>query len=295
MTVGGTFTEKGVVDAISPKVMTLANYVIMLAIGFGMFYYSFTQVLPNDIFTSALFFDSLPLQPTLSHPAAAFAEGGIWESQPDTTAEALTFAMCLFLSQVFFAYKASTIGRWDNQSPNLIALVKNQIVPTKQKRGEFNYSKLGYMLAYWGLAIFDTVTDAYYRSFFATESLLIALIVSFLFYNLFSEWALITGAKTMINYGLQIINLIRRHAFSPPQQQRGGQQGNNSQGKPQQPKQQHGKGKGAHQGIVEQLPGNKNRGKQPPQPVRTTEGNKGKLPGTPKLRHDLQDFLEERR
>lgn len=292
MSVFGSFSEKGVKDAVSANTMRVANYAMMAFIGALMLFLSLRYVLPNDVFTSALFFDGLGLQPVFDQPAAVFAEGGLWPDLPDVTTEAIVFASSLLIIQIFAGYRASMAGPWDNRSGNVVALFINSIRQPRQRQGQqqqgqqqkkqqgqFNWTKFGWMSMYWIVALFDTATDAYYRSGFGSGDLLLALVVSFLFYNLFSEWAVITGAKTTINYGLQIINIIRRHAFSPPrQQQKGQQQGNKNQGKPQQ---QVKKDKGAPQ-----QPGQSGR--------KNAQRDKGKLPGPPQLRQDLQDFLESR-
>lgn len=204
MTIFGGY-EPQLGDKLNTRTIRIANYAIIAFTGLAMVYISFFYVLPNDLFTSALFFDGLGLQPVFSHPAGLFYEGGIWESLPDVTTEALAFAMSLLFIQLFTGYRASMAGGYTNRSGNLLAYVINLVKGSDSFDAKYlNFTKIGWMAFYWIVAIFDTLTDAVYRAGFDSSRFLTALIVSFLFYSLFSEWALVVGVKTSVNYGLNI-------------------------------------------------------------------------------------------
>lgn len=213
MTVFGGFSEPQFKDKLSPNVVKIVNFSLMALVGFAMFFLSFNYVLPNDVFTSALFFDGMGLQPVFSESAGVFSEGGIWEELPDVTTEAFVFGMALLFMQLFAGYRASVAGRYTKQSGNIVILFWN-VLSHKERVGinGLNWQKIGWISFYWFVAFFDTGTDAYYRSWYGNgnvEFLGLSLIVSFFFYSMFSEWAIVVGSKTTINYSLHVFGEIK--------------------------------------------------------------------------------------
>lgn len=191
----------------------LTQFIVLIIVGLIAFLLSFTRVVPNDIFTSALFFDSLDLQPVFSQPATMFAEGGIWASLPDVSEEAFVFAASLLVIQVLVGYKASTIGGYTNKSQNVGALLINAATgKEKIGRTSFNWAKVGWISFYWAISMFDTYTDTAYRSDLFASGVFTALITSFFYYNLASEWMLMVGAKTTIDYSLRAIGEFKNVA-----------------------------------------------------------------------------------
>lgn len=248
------FTERGTKDVIVTSIINNSNYILLFGVGAIMFFLSLLYIFPNDLFTSALFFDGLQLQQVFSQPAKMFSSG-IWAGLPDLSTEAFAFAASLACLQVFLGYRSSTAS-----GPGLFSGVK-QI--TQGKR--IDASKLKWFLAYVAVATFDTWTDTEYRSFYGQQSLYLkALITSFFFYNLFSEWALVQGSKLMINYGFVLLQMLKpgknRGMAGAPQPPRNnqGQQGGQ---KPQQQQNQSRKNKNRG-GIPQQQNGRPNQNPQ---------------------------------
>lgn len=191
------FNEKGTRDVILQEVVNNSNHIGMFFIGLAMVYLSVRYVFPNDLFTSALFFDGLNLQQVFTTPAKAFSVGGLWEGLPDLTTEAFAFAASMALLQVFFGYKSAT-SKGGLLKPFVTLFQEKKLADT---------TKLGWFLAYIFVACFDTWTDTEYRSFYGQNGLYLkALLVSFLFYNLFSEYAIVQGSKLVLNYGFVLKN-----------------------------------------------------------------------------------------
>lgn len=215
-----SFNERGTKDIVLHNVINNSNYIGLFLIGCAMIFFSVRYVFPNDLFTSALFFDGLKLQQVFTSPAKAFAEGGIWEELPDLTTEAFAFAVSLSLSQVFFGYKYAAASG-DSLFTAVSGLYKGKKV---------NFGKLSWFAMYMFVACFDTWTDTEYRSFYGQQGLYIrALLVSFIFYNLASEYFIVQGFHLIINYGIVLKNnLFKDNGIDPKQQvpqqktQRGG-------------------------------------------------------------------------
>lgn len=221
------FTEKGTKDVIVSNIINNSNYILLFIVGAVMFFLSLIYIFPNDLFTSALFFDGLQLQQVFSSPAKMFTSG-IWAGLPDLSTEAFAFAASLACLQVFLGYRSSTADG---------TLVGGITGLLKGRKTEL--SKLKWFLFYVAVATFDTWTDTEYRSFYGQQSLYLkALITSFFFYNLFSEWALVQGSKLMINYGFVLLNTLKGGKSSMAN--RPSNQGGNQQ-RPQPPQQQQSK------------------------------------------------------
>lgn len=235
------FTERGTKDVIVTSIINNSNYILLFGVGAIMFFLSLFYIFPNDLFTSALFFDGLQLQQVFSQPAKMFSSG-IWAGLPDLSTEAFAFAASLACLQVFLGYRSSTAS-----GPGLFSGVK-QI--TQGKRIDAN--KLKWFLAYVAVATFDTWTDTEYRSFYGQQSLYLkALVTSFFFYNLFSEWALVQGSKLMINYGFVLLQMLKpgknRGMAGVPQPPRNNQGQPHGGQKPQPQNQSRKKGRGGNQ------------------------------------------------
>jgi hypothetical protein len=246
------FNEKGTRDQVLQNIINNSNYIMMFGIGAAMLFLSLRYIFPNDLFTSALFFDGLGLQQVFSSPAAIFSEGGFWEDLPDLTTEAFAFAASLALTQVYLGYKAATARG------SLGDTLKGYL---SKNTGKIETEYVGWFLAYVFIALFDTWTDTEYRSFYGSQGMYLkALLVSFFFYNLFSEWAIVQGSKLVLNYGFVLKHSLfkgtKLDSGGVPQQKNGGgqkqgggkQQGGNPQGgKPnhgQPGRQNHGNGGG---------------------------------------------------
>ena len=237
---------------------------LMAIAGIAAFWISLRYVIPNDLFTSALFFDALGLQPVFNTPAAAFADGGFWAEMPNVTTEAFIFSLSLLIIQILVGYTASTAGGYTNSSRNIVSLLVN-VLAGKEKvgRNSLNWAKVGWVSFYWTIALFDTFTDTAYRagSEGSADFVLVAFVVSFFYYSMASEWMIIVGAKTGADYTIRTFGGIKSAVsgmnfgsqMAPrqmpggnprPQQMPGGNPRSNPQSHPQrQPKQQQNKRK----------------------------------------------------
>ncbi len=207
------FNEKGTRDIVLQNVINNSNYIGLFFLGACFFCLSFFYIFPDDLFTSALFFDGLELQQTFTSSSSVFSEGGVWEQLPDVTTGSFAFAASLALTQVFFGYK-SAVSKGSLYKP---------LVSLWNEKKFVNTTKLGWFLAYVFVAAFDTWTDVEYRSFFGQSGLYFkATLVSFFYYNLFSEYALVQGGKLMLNYGFVLKQALskglgKESVAAPPQ------------------------------------------------------------------------------
>lgn len=187
------YDEGGAGDNTSAGISTFANSIFMIVVGLGMFFLSLFSILPNDLFTTALYFDGLGLQPVFGESAKWFESVA---SLPAVTKEAASFSLALLVLQLYAGYRYAFAGS------------EGSIVD-RIRRGDFSFMtshKIKWFLFYWMAALFDTMTDAQYRSYFGETGILTASVVSFVFYNLGSEFFIVVGSRTAFIYIMELVS-----------------------------------------------------------------------------------------
>jgi hypothetical protein len=133
----------------------------------------------------------------------AFATGSFWEVKNVTvpvSEEAFLFAVMITALQLVFGYMVGTAGSYIN-GKSVEGLLQFLYLFGKGEvnANSVNWRKLGALLTFVFLAVFDTYTDWQFSSRFGQpEILLIALVYSLLIYNIASEFALMYGLQLAI-------------------------------------------------------------------------------------------------
>lgn len=186
------YDEGGASDNTSANISTFANSIFMISVGLGMFFLSLFSILPNDLFTTALYFDGLGLQPVFGESAKWFESVA---SLPAVTKEAASFSLALLVLQLYAGYRYA----FAQGSRSIIQSIRN---------GDYSFvtsHKAKWFAFYWMAALFDTMTDAQYRSYFGETGILTASLVSFVFYNLGSEFFIVVGSRTAFIYIMELL------------------------------------------------------------------------------------------
>ena len=169
-----------------------------LLIGLALLSIAVFWAMPEDLFTSAFFFDSLPLQQTFSGRSKMFGPGSFFKTAQTVSVSAVGFTLALFVTQIAAGYAAASDASWGEarnrsgkiEMNNLIQLLKAWI--KGYQITTFNYGKLTKTVLYWLAAIADTYFDADFKVG-GSGAWGQALLVSFLYYSLASEIFLVLG------------------------------------------------------------------------------------------------------
>lgn len=201
-------------DDIRENIVIYAKNAALFFVAFLLLYYSVRRLIPEDLFSSALYYDSLGLQKVFAQPAmlvddplSVFIMTAVMGfSFPSVSAAAFSVGFMLFLVQIWCGYKASVSGGYTNKSETLLSFVSNIWNNTdKLDPKTLNWGKVNWLLAWVLIAFADTFTDISYRSGGSTSLLLESLFISVLVYNILSEWAMLTGLIGVLNYGYVVI------------------------------------------------------------------------------------------
>jgi hypothetical protein len=202
---------------------------------------------PEDLFTSALALDRMPMIQTFPNASMLFGPDSIFPATQPVSNSAAGFSISLFVAQLVVGYIQAETNFWAivqkkrtrNEHGHLEkqkSLPAHNIVQliTAYARGEkmvrFSYAKLVSTFGYWSIALFDTYFDAYYRSSAFSGTLrqqMGTYFISFVYYSLFSEFGLVLGASWIIE-SVQVWLFPKKKGKGKQQQQRGQRQRNDN-------------------------------------------------------------------
>lgn len=197
---------------------------IKFLIGLILFLAAISVVLLTDLFSSALYYDSLGINLVFSTSSGLFTR--LSQQLPqNVSVEGTGFALVLYLLQILFAIFAAGAGSWltNEDDVGTLKFIKRLLVGktvkkdgierrVKPKANDINFDKLNYLLAMFFLGLIDTHTDAawktvagasfgvYFRNF----------LLSFLYNNLGSEIALVGGFSVGLDGLINLIAHARR-------------------------------------------------------------------------------------
>ena len=199
----------------SGKIMPWFKSLLIAFLGYIAFTRSLTDFIPQDIFSTARYFDSLELAVVFDQPVIAgndsfvvfLVETIMQYDFPNVTLSAFNAALAMWVLQAIIGYYASVSGGYTPKSPNIFALVVNLLrKQDKFNASTFNWNKFGLVIFWLSIAGFDTYTDIVYRSHEDPANLFWkAVIVSIFLYNIGSEVLVFLGAGTLINHGYKAI------------------------------------------------------------------------------------------
>lgn len=168
-------------------------------VGISLLIVALIFALPGDLFTSGLFFDKLGMQPVFTGNSPLFGPNSAiswWRGLPEISYEATGFTLFLFCFNLAMSIKVSSAGKWARNADSLAVLFK------KWRKGEtvekFNHIKAWLFVAYVVGNMLDTFFDTDFRAWGGIAGLplyLKSFAVSFAYYSMGSEWALVEGSK----------------------------------------------------------------------------------------------------
>lgn len=206
---------------------TAAMLVIFLASGM-IFFAALFYATPTDLFSTSLWYDSNVPNLVFSETSGLFAR--LRRSLPvDVSLEATVFSVILWLAQMIFGIKAALAGTWVNGRAKDISLFTFIYRFTKGeiRSEDVNWDKVNNFTIMFILSIFDTFTDTEWKAGTATGHMGKMFVLSYLYNNMGSEWALVEGFKLAYSAGASLLN---KRGNSKPNSYQGNSNPNNNQG-----------------------------------------------------------------
>ena len=197
-------------DDIRENIVIYVKNIALFVVAFMLLYYSVRRLIPEDLFSSALYYDGLGLQKVFAQPAmlvddplSVFIMTVVMGfSFPNVSAAAFSVGFMLFLVQIWAGYKSSVAGGYTRKSKTLLGFISNIINKEDSLDPKtLNWGKVNWLLAWIFIAFADTFTDVSYRSGDDPALFWQSVFVSVLVYNILSEWAMLTGLIGVMNYG----------------------------------------------------------------------------------------------
>lgn len=201
-------------DDIRKNIVIYVKNIALFLVAFLLLYFSVRRLIPEDLFSSALYYDGLGLQKVFQQPAmlvddplSVFIMTAVMGfTFPSVSAAAFAVGFMLFLVQVWAGYKASVAGGYTSKSETLLGFISN--IYNRQDKFDaktLNWSKVNWLLAWLLIAFTDTFTDISYRSGGEASLVIESIFISILVYNILSEWAMLTGLIGVMNYGYIVL------------------------------------------------------------------------------------------
>jgi hypothetical protein len=204
------------------KVLRYFQSVFMFLMGFLALALSGRRLFPEDLFSTARFFDQLTIAKVFDSPAY-LADDRLLSFLMNTlmtfdfqnvTVSAITVALALAVTQIIVGYLLVVNQQpYTSKSKNGWILMYNLIRgrDSLQKNGSVNWYKIGYASLYIFCVIADTLTDVLFRASIEGGAVSIttvymqSIFVSILVYGLLSEWLMMQGIAIVINHGYGVI------------------------------------------------------------------------------------------
>lgn len=225
--------EPGDTSPVNAFRQEVTEFVQLLIVGVAsvvVFIIGFRRLLPEDLFSTALFFDSLEIAKVFSEPARLAEDpflSGVMNALAyefaDVSVSAMSISLFLAAAQLLAGYFLVIQGEYATGYGNAITYfsewwrrqreaarmqrqgrnVKPKPMP-KVSRAKFNWL---YFLVF--LASVDTMTDILFRSVVdgvvTLDSVVWSTVVSLLVYNLGSEWGTVVGFTMVATTGYSIL------------------------------------------------------------------------------------------
>lgn len=188
-------------------------------------------IAPQDIFSTAYWYDSLNIQQVYNAPPDFQSAGRLarnimraFQLEVTLSTEALIFAWFLWGAQVIAAYISGTSGNYwvkGNNTPNsyfqtIFALAKTQFVngANTVSPKAVNWERFYGVTAYWLLAVFDTYTDVAFKISSGTPLtagyVLTVVFVSLVVFNFGSEWGILEIPAYLLGVVHRAMTLAQR-------------------------------------------------------------------------------------
>jgi hypothetical protein len=190
-------------------------------VGWLMLVLAGRRLFPEDLFSTARFFDALTIAKVFDTPASladdrllSFLMNQLMAFDfPNVSVSAITVALVLALTQIVCGYLITANKKpYTNNSKNGWALAYNLLRGHDSLIGNAsaNWYRIGYASLYVFCVLADTFTDIVFRAsvgegFDPFVVLMQSVFVSVVVYNLLSEWAIIQGFALLINNGYSVI------------------------------------------------------------------------------------------
>jgi hypothetical protein len=218
-------TGKGYKPHESPRVEQLLTDLIVGVISTGLFFISLFYLVPSDLATTALWYESLNFQPVIigQTPMIRFSH---WSMFPDISLQATLVAVTISGLQIFLLFKAQTSGNWSGSHDTFLSLFSNWFKTTfsgkRFSANGFNYTKMSWLIMAILVAVIDCLTDGLYKSFggmYGVGHFLSAVLFSLVFYTILSEYILVVSFKTALQHFLNVVFVLT--GFISPALQQG--------------------------------------------------------------------------
>lgn len=211
--------EIEVVNDFKEQVVHYTGALMIFIVSLIMFLVGFRRLLPEDLYSTALFFDSLEIAKVFDTPAHLSDDTMLttvmhlmsYQFQ-DVSVSAMSIALLLFAAQMIAGYFLAIHGDYTPQHKSAISYARAWISSKMDaRRGapsrlpKLNPDKVFWLWMWVFLAFADTATDVIFRSTvngqITTASFFWSSVVSILVYNLGSEWATVLGFNLVVSNG----------------------------------------------------------------------------------------------
>lgn len=208
-----------VVNDFKEQVVHYTGALMIFIVSLIMFLVGFRRLLPEDLYSTALFFDSLEIAKVFDTPAHLSDDAMLttvmrlmsYQFQ-NVSVSAMSIALLLFAAQMIAGYFLAIHGDYTPQHKSAISYARAWISSkTEERRGnpsrlpKLNPDKVFWLWMWVFLAFADTATDVIFRSTvngqITTASFFWSSVVSVLVYNLGSEWATVLGFNLVVSNG----------------------------------------------------------------------------------------------
>lgn len=217
----GSFEAGGTapVDDFKEQIVHYVSQIVLFLASTIMFLIGLRRLLPEDLFSTALFFDSLEIAKVFDSPARLSDDqllGSIMHLMAydfqDVTVSAMSVSLFLFTAQMIAGYFVVIQGEYAPGYKSFMsymsAWVKEHFASYRGERKtlpRMNPDKVAWLWFWVVLASADTLTDIIFRSNVNGEitmaSAFWSIVVSILVYNLGSEWATVLGFSMVVSSG----------------------------------------------------------------------------------------------
>lgn len=186
-----------------------AGNIIRAIVGAALVIFAVIRAIPADIFSTALWYDNTVYRLVWSDTNQFFTFTNAGRYGAGISEEGVVFAIMLSLVQIAMSIRAATLGDWSTKGhKTLLSLLFRPKLPNSNvavKASDINWEKVTYFSIAIAISIFDTATDTLWKAG-AYGNIITMFILSYLYNNLGSEWALIEGLRLAYVYGIEVFS-----------------------------------------------------------------------------------------